>query len=78
MLAHTPKAKLEVELPCRAVLWTLTILVRQGDPHLDDLQEIDITSHRLIMVLRGGFERANGSRYDAREFGVLCPKSVFV
>lgn len=67
---YSPKVEAEIELPC-ARLWTIAILVRQCNTQLDDLEHVDITSHGLVMIVGAGFERANGSSYNAGELGVL-------
>ena len=46
------RAELEIELPCRYLLWKVSLLIRQSEPNLDNLEEVDVTSHRLVVVVR--------------------------
>ena len=62
---------MEVELPCGHVLGVVPILVRDGQADLDDLQQVDVTPHGLVMVVGGGLERPYWPSYDARKLGVL-------
>lgn len=45
--------ELEVELP-RALVWKVTLLVRKGDTELDELEEVDVAPHRLVVVVGTG------------------------
>ena len=63
---------MEVELPCRDILRIVPILVCQRDADLDYLEQVDITSHRLVVVVRRGLELAYWSRNDTGEFGILA------
>ncbi len=62
--------KLEVELPCR-VLWEVPLLVRECQAHLYDFEKVNITSHRLVVVIRGGRECTDGPCHHTRKFSVL-------
>ena len=45
-------AKVKVELPGRHVLRVVAIFVGEREANLDDLQQIYIAAHRLIVVVR--------------------------
>lgn len=64
-------AEVEVELPRGHVLWVVPVLVRDGEADLDDLQQVDVTPHGLVVVVGGGLERPYWPGYDARKLGVL-------
>lgn len=49
--AYIPDAKLEVKLPCRDVLRKVAFFVREGNANLDELQEIDVASHCLVVIV---------------------------
>lgn len=68
---HVLDAKVEIELPCRDILRVVPILIRQGEPDLNDLEQVDIASHRLVMVVRGCLEGAYWTSHNAWKFGVL-------
>lgn len=68
---HLLHAEVEVELPCRDILRIVPILVRECDADLYYLEQVDITSHRLVVVIGGRLERANRARNDTRKFGIL-------
>ena len=63
--------ELEVELPGGDVLWEVAILSRQSNTDLDDLQEVHITPHGLVMIVGGCLEGSNRSRDHPRELCVL-------
>ena len=62
--------KVKVELP-GAILGDLTVLVDKSDPELDKLEDIDITAHRLVVIVRRRFELANWARYDGWKLAIL-------
>lgn len=64
-------AKSEIKLPGTTRLRKLPVLIRKRDPDLDDFQQIDVTPHRLIMVIRGRLERANWASDDSGKFCIL-------
>jgi hypothetical protein len=68
---HSLDAKMKIELPGRHVLRVVPILVRKGESNLDDLEQVHVTAHRLIVVVRRRLEAAYWTRDDARELGVL-------
>ena len=55
-------AKMKIELPCRHVLWVVAVLVGKCKSDLNDLEEIHVTAHCLVVVVRGGLESANWTR----------------
>lgn len=59
--ANARRVELEVELP-RALVWKVTLLVRKGDTELDELEEVDVAPHRLVVVVGTGL--AVGSSQD--------------
>jgi hypothetical protein len=61
----------KVELPRRA-LWRVAILVTQRQTQLDYTQHIDVTPHRLEVVVGPGLEIAYWAGYYAWKLGVLC------
>jgi len=48
--------KVEVELPGTGVLRKDPLFVRESQPDLDRLEQVDVTPHRLVMVIRRGLE----------------------
>jgi hypothetical protein len=53
------QVELEVELPGGGTAFRqLSLVVQEGQPQLDDLQEVDVASQELILVVGGGFELA--------------------
>lgn len=63
--------KVEVELPCADILGKVSFLIREGQPDLDRLEQVDVAPHRLVMVVRRGLERPDWSGNDARKFRIL-------
>ena len=70
--SNAPRAELEVELPSGNVLGKVTVLIRERDPNLDDLEKVDVTPHRLVVVVRGCLERPDWPRDYSRELRILC------
>lgn len=68
---HKPKTKFEIELPSRIILRIVTIFVCECDTNLNELKELNIASHCLIMIIRGCFKCSNGTRYYPRKLGIL-------
>jgi len=68
---NIPQAKVKVELPCRVVLRKVSIIIRQCNSDLNELEQLNITPHCLIMVVRRCFEGSNRSCYNTRELCVL-------
>lgn len=66
--------EVEIELPGRDVLWQVPVLVCESEPHLNDLEQVDITPHGLVMVVGRRLERAYRPCYNTREFGILGTK----
>ena len=64
-------AEVEVELPRGHVLWVVPVLVRDGEADLDDLQQVDVTPHGLVVVVGGGLERPYWPSYNTWKFCVL-------
>ena len=48
--------KVEVELPGTGILRKVPLLVRESQPDLDRLEQVNVTPHRLVMVIRRGLE----------------------
>ena len=44
--------EVEVELPCIPLRRYLPLSIGQGDSELDELQDIDIAAHRLVVIIR--------------------------
>eukprot|EP00308_Calcidiscus_leptoporus_P025129 CAMPEP_0119376206 /NCGR_PEP_ID=MMETSP1334-20130426/39513_1 /TAXON_ID=127549 /ORGANISM="Calcidiscus leptoporus, Strain RCC1130" /LENGTH=341 /DNA_ID=CAMNT_0007394727 /DNA_START=40 /DNA_END=1065 /DNA_ORIENTATION=+ len=64
------EGELEVEL-VRAHIWReLAVLIAQREAELDDLQEIDVATDRLVVKVRGRLEVANRPRNHTGELGV--------
>jgi hypothetical protein len=59
--ANARRVELEVELP-RALVWKVALLVRKGDTKLDELEQVDVAPHRLVVVVGTGL--AVGSSQD--------------
>jgi hypothetical protein len=62
---------MKVELPCRHLLRVVAVLVGKRKSDLDDLEEVHVTAHCLVVVVRRGFESAYWTCDNARELGVL-------
>ena len=52
-------------------MWEVALLVRERESDLDDLEEVDITPHGLVVVVRRRFECPYWTRDDSRELRVL-------
>jgi len=44
-------AKMKIELPGRHVLGVVSVFVGKREADLDDLEEVHVTAHRLIVVV---------------------------
>lgn len=49
--SYVPDAKVEIELPRRDVLREITFLVCERDADLDELEEIDVATHGLVVIV---------------------------
>lgn len=67
---------MEVELPCWHILGIVSFLVRKCDAYLDDLEQVYITPHRLVMIVGGCLEGTYWSCHNSRKFSVLKQRSV--
>lgn len=70
------QVKVEVELPRAYFLRQVPIRVAERQPNLDDLKQVDVTSHRLVVVVRGCTKSAYWSRHDTGELCVLRTANV--
>ena len=61
---------MEVELPCTR-FWCISLGVRKGDANLDQLEQVNIATHCLVVKVRLGFEWTYGTSYNTRKFCVL-------
>ena len=50
---NLPEIELEVELPGVDRARHVTVVVRQGDTHLDQLEDIDVTLDQSVGILDG-------------------------
>ena len=50
-MSYAPDVKLEIELPCRDVLREIALLVCECDADLDELEEVDVAPHGLVVVV---------------------------
>jgi len=73
-IISAPDAELEVELPRRDVLRKVSLLVCKCDPDLNEFQEVDITSHGLVVVIRRGLESTDRPRNNSWELSILHSK----
>jgi hypothetical protein len=64
-------AKMKIELPGRHILWVVAVFVGKGESNLDDLEQVHVTAHGLIVVVRRCLEAAYWTRDDTRKLGVL-------
>jgi hypothetical protein len=62
---------MKIELPGRHVLRVVAVFVGKGESNLDDLEQVHVTAHRLIVVVRRCLEAAYWTRDDAGELCVL-------
>jgi hypothetical protein len=63
--------ELEIKLPSRALLRKVAFLVRQRNADLNDLQQVNIASHCLVVVIGGCLEGSYWASHNPREFRVL-------
>ncbi len=64
-------AEAKVELPCADLGGKIAVLVAERDAQLDELEQIDVASQCLVVVVRRAFECAYWPRDDTGELGVL-------
>ena len=62
---------MEVELPSRDILWVVPILVRKRKANLNRFEQVNVTSHGLVVIVGRRLERAYWARHDPRKFGIL-------
>jgi len=48
--------KVKVKLPGTDILRKASFLVREGQPDLDRLEQVYVTPHRLVVIIRRGLE----------------------
>lgn len=63
--------KLEIELPGAEAWWCLALLIKKGESQLDDLQEVNITTQQLVLVVCIASELTYWPRNHSRELCVL-------
>jgi hypothetical protein len=68
--------ELEVELPRTVALGKIPVRIGESQTKLDDLQQINVTSQSLVLVVRRATKLADGPRDDARELRVLHSTAV--
>src|SRR5712671_6099079 len=68
---HSLYAEMKVELPGRHVLGVVPVFVGERETNLNDLEQVDVTSHRLVVVVRRGLETAYWTCDYAGKFCVL-------
>lgn len=74
---HVLYTEVKVELPGRHILWWCPVLIREGKTDLNNLEQIDVTAHCLVMIIRRGLERAYGACHYTRKFGILSTMVVY-
>jgi hypothetical protein len=62
---------MKIELPGGHVLRVVAVFVGKGEANLDDLEQVHVTAHRLIVVVWRRLEAAYWTRDDTGELGVL-------
>ena len=67
---------MKVELPSADVGWVVPIRVGERYAHLDNLEQVNVTSHRLIHVVVRRGEAADWTSDDAWKLGVLIVKQA--
>jgi len=67
--------KVEVELPGAGILRKVPLLVCESQSYLDRLEQVDVTPHRLVMVIRRGLERTDWTSNDAWKLRILLHTS---
>ena len=65
------EVEFEVELPGAEAGRCLALLIKEGEPQLDDLKEVNITPQQLILVVCIASEITNWPRNHSREFRIL-------
>jgi hypothetical protein len=68
---HSPGTEPKIELPGADLGRVVPVFIAECDAQLDQLEQIDITSKRLIVVVRRAFEGSDWSRYYSRKLSVL-------
>lgn len=63
--------EVKVKLPGADILREVSFPICKGQPDLYRLEEVDVTPHRLVMIVRRGLERADWSGNNARKFRIL-------
>jgi hypothetical protein len=48
--------KVKVELPGADILRKISLLICKGQSNLDRLEKVDVTPHRLVVIIRRGLE----------------------
>lgn len=70
-IISAPDAELEIKLPRCDILRKVALLVCECDPDLNEFQEVDIASHGLVVVVRGGLKSTNRPRNHSWELSIL-------
>jgi hypothetical protein len=50
-ISHLLYAKMKIELPGRHVLRVVAVFIGKGESNLDDLEQVHVTAHGLIVVV---------------------------
>lgn len=70
-MTNSLDTEFEVELPSRTLFRKVSLLVCERDADLNDLEQINITSHRLVVVIGGCLESSYWASHNSREFRIL-------
>lgn len=65
------RVEVEVKLPCVPLCGYLPLSIGQGDSELDELQDINVAAHCLVMIIRRCFKLPDRSCYYGWKFTVL-------
>lgn len=68
---NSRKVEFEIELPGAEAWWCFALFIKKGEAQLDDFEEINITSQKLVLVVCIASELSNRPRHHARELSVL-------
>ena len=74
-MIYLRKIESKIKLPARRRCWQISLIVKERQTNLDDLQQIHVATQHLVLVLRRCLEIPNRPRYHTRKFCVLLGKT---
>lgn len=64
-------AESEIELPGTDAGWVIAVLVCQCYAKLDELEQVNVASQGLVMIVGGAFKGPDWPGYDPGKFSIL-------